>query len=225
MRSKSFTLIELLIGLVILAILASISFLTYSKAIDSNKQKICMQNELLINTLLELYTREENPDTIILSSIPDVYFEKALAKVKKLDPFFIHKRFVYKKIESLSHKKSCYAAELTELIGRKDFLICPSDRNTANNNGSSYAIYSALSNWDTAIPSANSAYEAYIYCRNNDIPLIVDSENQTFAYSGSLSNTDPRHGGFIQEEYSIATTGKGEVFKCSSSGVKGEQLK
>ncbi len=225
MNKKSFTMIELLISIIIITIIASISVFTYNKAIDYNKQKICIQNQLLINTLLELYTREENPETITLSAIPDIYFEKALAKIIDIDPLFLRKRIVYKKINSFNNKKLCYASELTELIGRKDFLICPEDKTPTNNNGSSYAIVSSLSNWKTAFPSANSAYDAYILCRTNDIPLIVDAESQTFNYTGSLSPTEPRHGGFIQEKYSITTTGKGDVFKCNSAGTKVLQLK
>lgn len=222
MKGKSFTLIELLISFVIFSIMASISVFTYNKVVESNKERICIQNQLLINTLLELYTREENAVPASLGSVPEAYFEKALAKVKEKDPFFMHKRFVYKKLESLINKKSCYAAALSDLVGRKDFLICPSDQTPV---GSSYAINSALVNYKATNPATTTAYDAYIDFRNRNIPVVVDSDNTTFSYTINIAGAAARHGSFMQEKYSITVTAKSNAWRCNQYGSIEKLLK
>lgn len=60
MNKKSFTLLEILVGLIIITILASLSIASYRKTVETNDARICKENLKVLQAAIDLYTLENN---------------------------------------------------------------------------------------------------------------------------------------------------------------------
>ncbi|OGX23418.1 MAG: hypothetical protein A3J51_00045 [Omnitrophica WOR_2 bacterium RIFCSPHIGHO2_02_FULL_45_21] len=60
MKRKSFTLIEILVGLIIISILASLSIASYRKTIEINNERICNENLKVLQKAIDIYTLEND---------------------------------------------------------------------------------------------------------------------------------------------------------------------
>lgn len=58
MKRKSFTLIEILVGVIIITILASLSMASYRKTVETNNEKICKENLKTLQAAIDIYTLE-----------------------------------------------------------------------------------------------------------------------------------------------------------------------
>ncbi len=81
MKKKAFTPIEILITVIIISILATLGFPAYQNAVEASKEKTCSANLEVLQTAVEIYTREHNTVPGSLSELKPEHIEKAFAKV------------------------------------------------------------------------------------------------------------------------------------------------
>lgn len=81
MKKKSFTLIEILIGLIIVAVLASLSIVTYQKSVETNNNRICLDNLKILQGALDVYTLENNALPTTLAQLSPRYVHLAYQKI------------------------------------------------------------------------------------------------------------------------------------------------
>jgi prepilin-type N-terminal cleavage/methylation domain-containing protein len=60
MKRKSFTLIEILVGLIIISILASLSIASFRKTVAVNEEKACIENLKVLQGAIDIYTLEND---------------------------------------------------------------------------------------------------------------------------------------------------------------------
>lgn len=75
MRRKSFTLIEILVGLIIISILASLSIASYRKTVETNNERICTENLKVLQKAIDIYTLENDslPATLAQLTPQQIY--------------------------------------------------------------------------------------------------------------------------------------------------------
>ena len=87
MKKKSFTLIEILVGLIIIGILASLSIASYRKTVETNEQRICKENLKVLQAAIDIYTLENNslPLTLARLTPRQIYlaYSRVAAKPKE----------------------------------------------------------------------------------------------------------------------------------------------
>lgn len=69
MRRKSFTLIEILVGLIIISILASLSMASYRKTVETNNERICKENLKVLQKAIDIYTLENDSLPLTLAQL------------------------------------------------------------------------------------------------------------------------------------------------------------
>ena len=104
MSKKSFTLVEILVALIVLAIMASLAITTFQKTIQANEDRLCWQNLKIIRAALDIYTLENN-------NLP--------ATLAKLEPRYIH--LAYLKVVG-EPKEGRFMAFFKNLLGIKPAL-------------------------------------------------------------------------------------------------------
>ena len=75
MKRKSFTLIEILVGLIIISILAALSMASYRKTIETNNERICRENLKTLWKAIDIYTMENDalPATLAQLTPQQIY--------------------------------------------------------------------------------------------------------------------------------------------------------
>jgi prepilin-type N-terminal cleavage/methylation domain-containing protein len=81
MKNRAFTLIELIVVCVVVAILATLALPAYQNVVESSKQKVCDTNLLTIQKAVEMYTMEHDTVPGSLSELDNKYIQKAYASV------------------------------------------------------------------------------------------------------------------------------------------------
>ena len=232
MKEKSFTLVELLITLVIFAILVSFAFGAYAKMVENARENTCIQNQLLIKTLLDNFITEKNAAPAGLAAIPDEYFIKALAKVEKENPGFIEKLRFYAKIINPLSGSIAYAAfteddYLAKAMGIKsEFLICPMDKNFKKPTDPnipytgyySYAMNLGLSSYGTmGSCSNNDARCKWQYALDNNELITLDC---VAPYFNATSQVALRHTHLLGTANGIGMLASGKAKKFKQGGFE-----
>jgi len=106
-KTASFTLIEILIAMVILAVLASISLATFQKTVSENKERVCKQNLKVLEAAIDIYAVEND-------ALPDT--------LAKLEPRYIH--LAYQKILG-NRSENRFIAYLKDALGLRPALAVP----------------------------------------------------------------------------------------------------
>ena len=87
MKKKAFTLVEIMIALIIVAVLTSLSIVTFQKTIETNNDRICRQNLKVLQGAYEIYTIENNALPLTLSRLTPrqihLAYEKVIGKPKE----------------------------------------------------------------------------------------------------------------------------------------------
>ena len=78
--TRSFTLIELMIGLIVLGILATIALPAYSNFIEDGKTQLCEQNLAAVKSAWDVYIVEHNVVPGDLSMLPQSDIDKVFAQ-------------------------------------------------------------------------------------------------------------------------------------------------
>jgi type II secretory pathway pseudopilin PulG len=137
MGNKSYTLIELIIVVLVLAIISSLSVVVWSSVVDKTEQKVCIQNEFIIANAIKFYVRDNNAVPTTYGQLLPKYTDIAIAYLNKKGPAFSLKRKIYvafldtnNALKRLKEPKNAYAD--TNLLrgyigGNGSLLKCPAD--------------------------------------------------------------------------------------------------
>lgn len=187
MKKASFTLMEILVGLVILGILSTLGIFQYQNLMEEERAKACAVNLDTLQRALDIYVMEHDGTPQNLSEIPAEYLSRAYAQILqskgawriKLAYFFV----------GWEEKGLAYAQTLSikdDLAkGNLQLISCPKDDSSpikTGGTGRSYALNSDLAN-KTA---------QYYKDLPDDTVLIGDCEDDT-GLRGNLSNLAVRH--------------------------------
>lgn len=81
MKKKAFTLVEVLVAVIIIAVLAALSITTFQKTVQTHNDKLCQENLKVLQGAIEIYTLENNALPVILSQLTDEQINLAYSKV------------------------------------------------------------------------------------------------------------------------------------------------
>lgn len=141
MKKFAFTLVEVLVGLIIIAVLAALSITTFQKTVQTHNDKLCQENLKVLQGAIEIYTLENNALPVILSQLTQEQINLAYSKVigthqdNKFLAFF----------KNLLGIKPALAASIDRMLppryhgNNRKVLRCPSDT-IANPMAISYKI-------------------------------------------------------------------------------------
>lgn len=124
MKRKSFTLIEILVGMIIFSILASLSIASYRKTIETNNERICTENLKVLQKAIEIYTLENDslPLTLAQLTPQQIYLAHSQAAGETKENHFIAAlRNTLGIKPALAKSLSGYYA------GNKNIFRCPND--------------------------------------------------------------------------------------------------
>jgi len=185
MRLKGFTLIEILISVLVIAILSSVSIVTWDKMVDRVRQDICGQNQSLQAESLKLYIYDKRAVPASLSQLEPCYVDMAIAKLKKERPFIYAKRKISLAMLNIDIAKDAWAVDYRDYIGNNSSILkCPADTRAVTY---SYGYNSQLLN--------GNPIDAYNNIVSGDEPIICDCNGNTFdGAGGNLSGAAFRHG-------------------------------
>src|SRR3989338_8794192 len=147
MKRKSFTLIEILVGLIIISILAALSMASYRKTIETNNERICRENLKTLWKAIDIYTMEND-------ALP-----ATLAQLTPRQIYLAHSQVVSEQKENL------FLSSLRNILGIKPALAQsqPLARYYAGNRN----VFCCPADTAAAPPTAGgcpSAYQATSLC-------------------------------------------------------------
>jgi prepilin-type N-terminal cleavage/methylation domain-containing protein len=190
-KITAFTLVEVLIAVVIIAILSSLGVAVWDGSVDNARQKICAQNQTILMESLKMFVYDKDAVPTTLSDLEPAYIELALAKIEKKDYLFKPIRTICLAFIRINDGKEAWAIPLSDYVKiDSNVTRCP-----ANNYGAtSYGINNSITNTAT-----------FKQALNNNVPIICDCDNTSFS---SISDAAYRHGGmFSSKRIAIYTDG------------------
>jgi prepilin-type N-terminal cleavage/methylation domain-containing protein len=185
MRLKAFTLVEILVTVLIIAILSSFGVVLWDNSVDSARQRICAQNQYILLESLKMYIYDKDTVPVSLSSIVPEYSEFAIAKISRENPMFKPTRSISLALININDGRQAWAlSRLSDYIkGNSGILRCPAKEG----DGLSYAYNAVLTTGD--------ALTKFRELESQNLPIICDSNNATFqAPNGNISGAAFRHG-------------------------------
>lgn len=209
MKKKAFTLVEIMIALIIVAVVASLSVVTFQKTIDANDDRICRQNLKVLQDAYEIYTIENNALPATLSRLtPEqihLAYEKVIAKPKenRLAGYF----------NNLIGIRPAIAQSLGKYYGNDPKVRrCPADKNAPNivdnPDYTSYSLNSAVfTSTDDLENDSETAllYDTGYYHRKDilsseiyQIGINPDGEYGTWISSDGGITENPETGGILK---------------------------
>ena len=206
MRLKAFTLVEILITVLVVAVLSSVGIFIWDGTVDDARQRVCAQNQYLIEESLKMYIYEKDAVPVSLSSIVPEYSDIVIARLSKENIFFKPARNMRLALIAIDDGSQAWAAFSDYTMGNKSILRCPAKKG----GGISYAYNVAL---DSGNPKAS-----YKGLKNNGLPIVCDSNNPTFSMAGkNIDGAAFRHTRMFAEPVAIAYTADGIDIKITSS--------
>lgn len=128
MRTRAFTLVEILIVIVVIGILSSLAFPAYQSIVENANARVCQTNLDAISTSLDIYAMENESMPGSLSQIPEKYLERAYARIMKRSDAWKIKLAYF--ITGLKEQGVAYASPITSFKdlagGQTKLLNCPS---------------------------------------------------------------------------------------------------
>ena len=214
MKLKAFTLVETLITVLVVAVLSSVGIFIWDGTVDDARQRICGQNQYLIEESLKMYIYEKDAVPVSLSSIVPEFTDIVIAKIGKENIFFKPTRNIYLALIAIDDGPQAWAAFSDYTMGNKSILRCPAKKG----GGISYAYNIGL---DTGNPKAS--YRGF---KNNGIPIVCDSDSPIFSTDGSnIVGAAFRHTRMFREPAAIACTADGIDIKITSSDTNYENAR
>ncbi|MBL7070297.1 MAG: hypothetical protein ISS27_02360 [Candidatus Omnitrophica bacterium] len=140
---KSFTILELIIAIIIVAVLVTVGLPVYRNVIENANVKVCQSNLILLDAALQNYMIEFDTIPGEISKIPVEYIEDAYAEILREGGWRLKLAYAI-----ADWQKSGYAhaqPALENLVGHNlSILTCPSDATPPNQGGVSYGINQAI---------------------------------------------------------------------------------
>lgn len=198
---SGFTLVEILAATIILTLLAGLSFVAYEKTIEANNERVCQQNQKLLQAAIDIYAMENDVVPATLAMLNSRHIHLAGAKINGKNK---ENKLVVLFKDTLGIK-SAIAQTLPSLKKYYDnetkILRCPADNTiSSDQNYTSYNI-----NYD--------------FSNNEDIA------NESLSESALIYDRETYHKKALSSErYQIATTSKGkhkkQIKKADGSTVE-----
>lgn len=195
MTKYAFTIIEILIVIVVLSVLATLTFPVYKDFVEESKATVCQTNLRALETALDIYAMEHDVMPGDLSQIPGSCIERAYSRIlQEKGAWKIKLAYLILDSEQVSlvyaAGPSCISPFLKDTLARGDIKLvtCPLDRTPPGTGGRSYAINSIVgSDVDgDGIAGTSRDYQAI----PQDTVLVGDCENKHF---GSANQLTARH--------------------------------
>jgi prepilin-type N-terminal cleavage/methylation domain-containing protein len=201
MKLKAFTLVEILITVLVLAILSSTGIALWSGAVDNARQRICAQNQYILDESLKMYIYDKDAVPVSLSSLVPGYSAIAIAKISKEKLLFKPIRNICLALINIDDGRQAWASFSDYTMGNRSILRCPAKKGE----GLSYGYNAALNTLDPV--------SVYRLLKANDMPIICDSNNPTFSMDdeGNIAGADFRHTRIGGQSVAIVHTGRSAV--------------
>ncbi|MBU1367779.1 MAG: hypothetical protein KKE55_02425 [Candidatus Omnitrophica bacterium] len=159
---KNFTLIEIVIVVIILAILVSAAIPIYHNAVESAKERVCVVNQQALLGAVEIYALENDELPADISKLRKEHIEKAWAKVSKQGGWKLKLAYFLVDLDA----KGLACAWVKNYLGDVKHLSCPK----APPGGNSYGLNANV---------ANMSQEDYANIDSKTI-IIADTDGTTF---------------------------------------------
>lgn len=181
---KNFTLIEIVIVVIILAVLVSAAIPIYHNAVESAKERVCVVNQQALLGAVEIYALENDELPADISKLRKEHIEKAWAKVSKQGGWKLKLAYFIVDLD----KQGLAYAWVENYLGDLKHLRCPKAPPGANSYGLNQAII-------TVPPMSHEAYENYLKSYPTTI-IIADAGGTTFDDT-DLTTYSHRHEKYI----------------------------
>jgi len=148
MKKKSFTLLELLLVTIVVAIFATLGYPAYRNMLESANDKVCQTNQKALAAAVRIEVMETDIVPADLSRLSPQSLEKAYAQIlKRKGAWKIKLAYL---IVGLKERGLAYAGRLlTDAAGGNlRLLTCPLDKTPPAEGGISYALNAAIADKD-----------------------------------------------------------------------------
>lgn len=143
MKKVAFTLVEVLVALIIIAVLAALSITTFQKTVQTHNDKLCQENLKVLQGAIEIYTLENNALPVTLSQLTQEQINLAYSKVVG-EPKENNFLAFFKNLLGIKSAVADPPSLPARYFGNnRKVLRCPSDTN-ANPNAISYEVNPAI---------------------------------------------------------------------------------
>jgi prepilin-type N-terminal cleavage/methylation domain-containing protein len=204
-KITAFTLVEVLIAVVIIAILSSLGVAVWDSSVDNARQKICAQNQTILLESLKMFVYDKDAVPTTLSGLGPEYIELAMAKIEKENPLFKPVRNICLAFLRVNDGKEALAGPLSDYV-KLDPSVTRCPANTQG--GTSYGMNSAITNAQT-LKNAISAGS----------PIISDCDNDRF--SSFPSQAAYRHGKMFGSKVAVCMMGNTPSYAKEVDGYVG----
>ena len=201
MKLKAFTLVEILITVLVLAVLSSTGIALWSGAVDNARQRICAQNQYILDESLKMYIYDKDTVPVSLSSLVPEYSTIAIARISKEKLLFKPTRNVCLAIINIDNGKQAWASFSDYIMGNRSILRCPAK----TGDGLSYG-------YNAELQSAADKVTKYKQLKDSGSPIICDSDSSTFSMVGdNIVGAAFRHTSIGRQPVAIVSTGHSAV--------------
>ncbi len=191
---KAFTVLELIIAIIIIAVLVTVGLPVYRNVIENANAKVCQSNLILLDAALQNYMIEFDTIPGEISKIPVEYIEEAYADILREGGWRLKLAYAIGDWQKSGH---AYAQTLENVVGRNmSILTCPSDATPPSQGGTSYGINHAI--LDVPYDDLQDIDPETIF--------IADCDSDEFTGDNELSFRHHRFMIFADENYSQGVT-------------------
>jgi prepilin-type N-terminal cleavage/methylation domain-containing protein len=207
MRSKGFSLMEIIVALVIIGILATVGMPGYQNFIEESKAKVCDTNLKALQTALEIYAIENDTLPASLSQLQGKYMREAFSRIMNQKGAW-EIEFAYM-VTGWREYGIAHAEFLKDELakGNIGLITCPKDLTNPSSGGISYGLNGVLAEITLGDFKAIPA----------DAVLIGDCDSPVFNGVGDLNKRHFLYQGLTKEDYAQIVTKKGETYKSKKA--------
>ncbi|MFA5362457.1 MAG: prepilin-type N-terminal cleavage/methylation domain-containing protein [Candidatus Omnitrophota bacterium] len=207
MKSKGFSLMEIMAALVVIGILTTMGIPAYRNFVEESKAKVCDTNLKALQTALEIYAIDNDVLPASLSQLQGKYIREAFNKIMNR-PGAWKIEFAYI-LTGWREYGIAHAEFLKDEIakGNIGLITCPKDFTNPSSGGISYGLNAVLAEITLGDYKTIPA----------DAVLIADCDGPVFNGVGDLSKRHFLYQGLARGEYAQIVTKKGETYKSKNT--------
>ncbi|MDD4940572.1 MAG: prepilin-type N-terminal cleavage/methylation domain-containing protein [Candidatus Omnitrophica bacterium] len=176
--TRSFTLIEVMVAVVVLGILVMVGIPSYRNFVEMGRTRMCADNLGALKAAFDIYIAEHNVVPGTLSELSPEEVSRAYARIRTMRSKDLSVRWV-SFIDTWQARSYAYAVSLIEQLGKGNtkLLTCPSD---ARKGKISYGINNAV---------AGLTRDEYMALPANTV-VIADSDTKVFSGGTGTSTAE-----------------------------------
>ncbi|NQT90999.1 MAG: type II secretion system protein, partial [Candidatus Omnitrophica bacterium] len=211
MDRKAFSLLEMIVVVMIIAILSAVGVFVWDEVISNTKTQICEQNQMIIKDALKYYIADNEAVPLSLSQITPEYTDLALARLNEKSPGSMSMRKFYIALLKIDGTSTACAGEFVDYVGgNADYLECPMNEGGGISYGYNIELRTGIQN------ASVDGVQLFKELEADNIPIICDSDNDTFTAgdNGNITGAALRHGRRIIAAQRLAVAVGGEDTIC-----------